>query len=220
VNRPRSASAEWQHELLARFKRFAWLKAAGTTAFIWIFFVAYFDILHHPAHPVLPMPLTWLDDLIAFQPPALIAYASLWIYVSVPPALLHSFRELLAYACWTAALCLAALVCFHFWPTAVPAYPIDPTVFPGFRIIKGLDAPGNACPSLHVATAAFSVIWMHHLLRLIGTPGWLRTANWLWFVLIVYSTLATKQHVALDVFAGLLLGFAFAVPSLRLRPAR
>jgi hypothetical protein len=30
--------------------------------------------------------------------------------------------------------------------------------------------------------------------------------------------MATKQHVALDVAAGILLALAFALPSLRLRP--
>ncbi len=43
--------------------------------------------------------------------------------------------------------------------------------------------------------------------------------NWGWFALIAWSTMAVKQHVALDVLAGSLLGLAFALPSLRLRPA-
>ena len=29
--------------------------------------------------------------------------------------------------------------------------------------LKSMDASGNACPSLHVATAVFSGIWLHHL---------------------------------------------------------
>jgi membrane-associated phospholipid phosphatase len=35
----------------------------------------------------------------------------------------------------------------------------------------------------------------------------------LWGVAIVYSTMATKQHVSLDVLAGMLLGIAFALSS-------
>jgi membrane-associated phospholipid phosphatase len=42
--------------------------------------------------------------------------------------------------------------------------------------------------------------------------------NAAWFVVITYSTLAVKQHVALDDAAGALLGVAFLVPSLRWRP--
>jgi membrane-associated phospholipid phosphatase len=96
---------------------------------------------------------------------------------------------------------------------------IDPGAFPGFAIIQGLDAAGNACPSLHVATAAFSAVWLDRLLREIETGTAMRLINWAWFVLIAWSTVAIKQHVVLDVVAGVALGLAFALPSLRLRPA-
>jgi membrane-associated phospholipid phosphatase len=55
-------------------------------------------------------------------------------------------------------------------------------------------------------------------LRRARTPPWLRLGNWLWFLLIAYSTLAIKQHVVLDVAAGALLGLVFAPLSLRWRP--
>lgn len=165
------------------------------------------------------MPETALDRLIGFQPAALLPYVSLWLYVGIPPALLYGLRELVAYGCWIAALCIAGLACFYFWPTAIPPILIDTTQYPGFAVIQGLDAAGNACPSLHVATAAFSAIWLDRLLGEIGAARTVRAGNWLWFALIAWSTLAIKQHVALDVLAGLLLGLSFALPSLRLRPA-
>jgi membrane-associated phospholipid phosphatase len=52
---------------------------------------------------------------------------------------------------------------------------------------------------------------LHH----VHTPAALRVFNALWFVAIAYSTLAVKQHVALDALAGALLGIAFAALSLR-----
>jgi len=207
----------WWRQSLARFRRHMLLKIVGTTAFISIFFVGYFQVLRHTAYEVTLMPLTALDRLIGFQPEALGFYISLWFYVGIPPALLHGFRELVAYGCWIAALCLAGLACFHFWPTAVPRFAIDTALYPGFEVIQGIDAAGNACPSLHVATAAFSAIWLDRLLREIGAGTAVRTINWTWFALIAYSTMAIKQHVALDVLAGLLLGLAFALPSLRNR---
>jgi len=69
-----------------------------------------------------------------------------------------------------------------------------------------MDASGNARPSLHVATAVFSGIWLHHLLRRFGAPQWVLIVNWTWCIGIVYSTLATRQHVAADVLAGFVLG--------------
>ncbi|HZV53891.1 MAG TPA: phosphatase PAP2 family protein [Rhodocyclaceae bacterium] len=207
----------WQREFMKRFLRYALLKFVGTTTFISIFFIGYFHVLRHTTYEVTLMPLTALDRMIGFHPSALIAYVSLWVYVGIPPALFYSLRELVAYGCWIAGLCIAGLACFHFWPTAVPAHVIDPALYPGFGLIQGIDAAGNACPSLHVATAAFSAIWLDRLLREIGAGPAVRTINWTWFVLIAWSTMAIKQHVALDVLAGLLLGTLFALASLRNR---
>ncbi len=207
----------WWVEARQRMSRHPIVKGVGTTAFMSLFFVAYFHVLRHPLFPVVQMPVTTLDRWIGFYPPALLAYASLWLYVGIPPALLGSFRELLRYGLWIAALCGAGLLCFLLWPTAIPAQAPGNPGFPGFQILAGVDAKANACPSLHVATALFSALWLNRLLGEIGAPAAVRAGNWLWFVLIVYSTLAIKQHVALDALAGLLLGTLFGLPSLRHR---
>ena len=108
------------------------------------------------------------------------------------------------------------------FPTTVPQpqLPLDMALLPGFALLQGVDAAGNACPSLHVATALFSAFWIDRLLRHIGTPGLLRALNALWLLLIVYSTLAIKQHVALDVAGGTLLALLFVWPSMRWFPAQ
>jgi membrane-associated phospholipid phosphatase len=54
------------------------------------------------------------------------------------------------------------------------------------------------------------------LLRRIGTPLWILIINGMWCIGIVYSTLATRQHVAVDVLAGIVLGGLAAYLSLRL----
>jgi membrane-associated phospholipid phosphatase len=81
--------------------------------------------------------------------------------------------------------------------------------------LKNVDAAGNAFPSLHVATAIFSGIWLDCLLRRFGAPRWSLLFNWMWCIGIIYSTLATRQHVAVDVWGGLMLGGATAWLSLR-----
>ena len=107
---------------------------------------------------------------------------------------------------------------FYCWPTAVPPPAVDRSGYPGFGMLQGVDAAGNACPSMHVAIAMFTVIWIEHLLRHARAPVALRAFNVVWFLAITWSTLAIKQHVVLDVLAGALLGLAFALPSLRWRP--
>ncbi len=204
----------WTRELIDRMRQRAVLKVVGTTIFISVFFVAYFYVLRHPVVESTLVPLTALDLMIPFQPGALIVYLSLWFYVGIPPTLLTGLRELIMYCCWTAALCITGLACFFFWPTAIARGTIDTEANPGFQLIQGLDAAGNACPSLHVATAVYSAIWLHRLLREIGAGQFVLFANGCWVVLIAYSTLAIKQHVALDVLAGVALGGIFAFASL------
>ena len=68
------------------------------------------------------------------------------------------------------------------------------------------DAAGNACPSLHVAFAVFSGMWLERVLKAIRASWVLRVLNVAWCAGITYATLATKQHVVVDVVAGALLG--------------
>ncbi len=185
--------------------------------FISVFFGAYFYLLKSPAYPSTVMPFTLLDSLIGFQPLAMPLYISLWVYVSLPPVLLATRRELYAYGLAMTGTCLVGLIIFYFWPTAVPAAAIDWALYPGVDFLKNMDASGNAFPSLHVATALFSGLWLHHLLRRFGGPQWLLMLNWIWCIGIIYSTVATRQHVAVDVAGGLVLGGLAAWRSLRHR---
>jgi len=205
----------WYRQAAAVIPRHLYLKSIGTTLFIGLFFGAYFYLLKVPAYPATVMPIIFLDRLIGFQPQALPMYVSLWIYVSLPPALLATRRELYGYGMAMAGTCLAGLIIFYFWPTIVPAANIDWTQYPDVEFLKNIDAAGNACPSLHVTTAVFSGIWLHHLLRRFDAPLWILTFNWAWCIGIVYSALATRQHVAVDVLGGLALGTLVAYLSLR-----
>ena len=212
-----SQQMPWYRQAAAVIPMHMHLKSIGTMLFISLFFGAYFYLLKAPAYLTTVMPITVLDRLISFQPLTLPIYISLWVYVSLPPALLATRRELYGYGLAMAGTCLAGLIVFYFWPTAVPAANIDWAQYPDVDFLKSMDASGNACPSLHVATAIFSGIWLHHLLRRFGTPLWMLTFNWTWCIGIIYSTLATRQHVAVDVLAGLVLGVLGAYLSLRQR---
>ena len=214
------APQPWYQQMAAVMAQRVLLKAVGTMLFISVFFSAYFYLLKLPAQAVSVMPLTALDRLIGFEPLAMPLYLSLWVYVSLVPGLLVLRRELFAYGLAMAGTCLTALIIFYLWPTAVPVAAIDWTQYPGVAVLKTMDASGNACPSLHVATAFLSGLWLHRLLPGFGAPLWLHRLNGLWCVGIVYGTLATRQHVVLDVAAGLLLGgLAGALSLYRGQPA-
>lgn len=205
----------WVAELALRMRRLFLLKLIGTTAVIGLFFVGYFQVLRNPAYPVTTMPLTRLDRLIPFQPAMLYPYVSLWLYVGLAPGLLLTLRELLSYACWAIGLALTGLCAFYWWPTAVPPVQLDADIWIGFGMLQRLDASGNACPSMHVAFAVLSVAWIATILKRVRAPMPLRVMNMLWFLSIVWSTLAIGQHVVADVVAGAVDGALFAVLSLR-----
>jgi membrane-associated phospholipid phosphatase len=190
-----------------------WFKCVGTLGFTAIFFAGYVYLLNHPARPVRVMPITELDRLIGFEPLALPVYCSLWAYVSLPPMLARTRREVVRYGVWMAGLCLTGLSIFYLWPTAVPPADIRWELYPSMAFLKGVDASGNACPSLHVAAAVFAAFRLHWLLPALGLRRRARWVSALWCVAIAYSTMATKQHVAVDVVAGVALGAAFAALS-------
>ena len=89
---------------------------------------------------------------------------------------------------------------FILWPTTVPR------ITPGTEGVTGLawrllhlaDTPANCFPSLHVALAVISG-------RALWRRGWRALAT-VWPMLIVVSTLTTRQHVAWDIPGGLVLG--------------
>lgn len=201
----------------SRYKADWFAKALGTTLYITLFMVVYFTLLRHPLFPVRSMPLTALDRLIPFAPWSFALYASLWLYISLVPALLNR-RELPGYLAAVTTLSLLGFALFLFWPTAVPAPDIDWHAHPSVAFLKTVDAAGNACPSLHVAFAVLTALWLRRLLLLLRVPAWLQALNLLWCLGIAYSTLAIKQHVALDLYAGAALGALVAWPFLRRMP--
>lgn len=197
MNRP-----GWRHRLGPRIHRYRTLKRVGTVTFIAVFFAGYFLTLHCHLFPVTVMPATRLDQWIGFHPSALIPYVSLWLYVPLAPALIERLDTLLGYL-WTAtAVSLTGFLIFILWPTMTPRAHVDWAQHPAFGFLKNVDHSHNACPSLHAAFAVLTVLWLDKSLREIGPAAGPRLLNALWCLAIVYSTLATKQHVVVDILAG------------------
>lgn len=195
------------------FFRDFWFKFFGTSAFITLFFWAYLYLLKNPAFAVREIPLTPVDGWIGFAPWALIPYLSLWVYCSLPVMLMPSRRRLVHFGVWVGAMCLLALAVFYGWPNAIPVANIDWSAHPGVAFLKNVDAAGNACPSLHVATAVYSSCWLYWLMREMRVSWPIQAVQVVWGIAIIYSTMATKQHVAWDVAAGTVLGTVFALAS-------
>lgn len=180
------------------------------------FFTVYFWIIHHPLFPVTLMPMTALDGIVGFHPWSFPLYVSLWFYILIAPGVMVRGRELAFFYSGWVLLAAIGLTVFVLWPTATPAPAIDWARYPGISFLKRVDSSSNACPSLHAAFAVFTALWNAHMLRRLGDRGVLRVISALWCLGILYSTLATKQHVMVDLLGGVALGLVIALIHLRL----
>ena len=190
-------------------------KSIGTITFMGIFFSAYFFILKNPFFDIVVMPYTMVDEMVEFSPSFLYFYFSLWVYVSLVPALMKSKSELIRYGIYIGILCTTGIGIYIIFPTMVPQIDINWSLYPDFTFLKATDMSGNAFPSLHVATAFFTLFWMDRQLKQMGAPRILLGINILWSAGIIYSTMAVKQHVFYDLLGGIVLGGFFAFLTLR-----
>jgi membrane-associated phospholipid phosphatase len=207
--------AGWIHEAGSRFRIRWFTKMSGTAVIMTAFFVVYFWLLNHARLPVTMVPRIFLDRMIAFQPGALPLYVSLWIYVPLAPALLKRPHDMKAYVAAVLALSAIGFGIFILWPTAVPRPDVDASMMGSMAYLKAVDASGNAFPSLHVAFAVFTALLFERLLRAMRSGFLICSLNWLWCLGIVYSTIAIRQHVALDAIAGVILGAVVGLMLLR-----
>jgi membrane-associated phospholipid phosphatase len=211
LNKVAVSTTSWQQACWRRLAHHWHFKSVATASFMAAFFYAYFAILQSPQYPVAVMSTTPIDAWIPFWPSTFYVYASLWVYTSLVPALQPTFSRLILYGFGIGSVCLTGLLFFFFFPTAVPYASADWFNDPALVVLRQIDMTGNACPSLHVASAIFTAMCLNRQLVSMRCPIWLKTTSWLWCACIVYSTLAIKQHVLWDALAGVLLGFIVAV---------
>ena len=201
---------DWRQELRRRLVTLWPAKAVGTPLGITLFFMGYFWVMRHPLGPVFTMPLVWADHAVPFWPETFAAYVSLWVYVALAPAVAGDRRELEACTLPMLFMSIVGFMLFLAFPTQVPKADVDWTLHTAMQFLKQVDASGNACPSLHVAFAVYTAWVLDRTFAAIRGPASFRWANALWCLAIVHSTLATRQHVALDVLAGIVLAVAAA----------
>jgi membrane-associated phospholipid phosphatase len=171
------------------------------------FCVGYFSAQRFPLFPSQTLPLTSLDRAIGFHPRAIYLYQSVYLLVPLFPFLAWTRQQLMQYALGFVSLCGISFLIFVFVPIAGPR-PDGDTGVAMFRLMTSYDGKTNAMPSLHVGIAVYSVLFGYQLSQIARS---LRPLVWIgvaWTALIVYATVATKQHYAVDVPPGVLLAWA------------
>lgn len=163
------------------------------------FLAPYLYLAHHLFFPVHQVPATWLDRAAGFNPNWVWVYQSLYLLTGTLPWLARTPEELWRYVKGFVLMSGIAFAIFLFIPTHVlrPAMQNSTGMY---RWLLGYDGPYNAVPSLHAAILYYTLAFAF---RMCGRLAPLITGGVIaWAVLILWATLATKQHYVVDLLAG------------------
>lgn len=170
--------------------------------------VPYFALQRAQWFPSFAPPPLALDAAIAFAPSWVWAYASLFALVPLSALLSTTRAEVAAFARALAWACAPSFACFLFFPSAGPRPP-EAAAASELGWLIAVDTQWNAFPSLH---AALTTLCLLHARRVCGaTLPSARRALWdagslAWGAAIAFGALASKQHWALDLLAGGVVG--------------
>ena len=174
-----------------------------------LFCLGYFTLQHVTLFAPTTFPLTALDRAIEFAPHWIYAYQSLYLLMPIAPLLATRRAQLDRYTegfWWLAA---AGFLIFLCYPVASPR-PDGMTGVAAFDLLTSFEGKLNAFPSLHAGLLTYSLIFARWAFPSeISTPlgRALFFSGLLWGGAILYATLATKQHYAVDLPAGIVLAW-------------
>ncbi|HEY8751907.1 MAG TPA: phosphatase PAP2 family protein [Tepidisphaeraceae bacterium] len=180
------------------------LKLVLATVLVAAYCSGYLLIERHLWREPVRFNLSPIDRWIAFSTGWVWVYQSIYLLVLFP--FLATLRDdLKRYGIGFVLMTAAAFGWFVLFPVLGPRVPVaKPSGMYGLLI--GVDLPFNTFPSLHMAVATYSAC-----VAIRVTDGSLnrifKIVFPLWILLIGYSALATKQHYAIDLPAGVLLGW-------------
>jgi membrane-associated phospholipid phosphatase len=182
------------------------MKAALTVALTTLFSIPYFTLQHRLLFPVRTLPVTTIDRAIGFDPSWVWVYQSVYLLLVLVPWMAAKREELKYYATGFIVLCTIGFLCFFLMPVRGPRPDSDVTN-PMFRLLVWYDRPLNCFPSLHVGLAVYTMLVAAHILDTgaLQTRTPILSFGWLWTALVAYAAVATKQHYAVDLAAGVLL---------------
>jgi len=183
--------------------RFKFLLAVGLTL---AFCIPYFLLMYFPLRPVRTLPLTGLDRFAGFDARWVWVYQSIYLPINVLPWLATTREQLWRFARGFLLVCGLSFIIFALFPIDCPRPLVEhPTGM--YRLLLLYDRPLNAFPSLHAGLLIYTLLFAR---RVIGCrfPWVVWAVLWVWTLLILYSTLATKEHYAVDLLAGAFIALA------------
>ncbi len=204
---PDASFADLDLPLLRRFPVLWRLKLGATVVVNLCFWTVYLVLSHHHVFPLHQLPAIWIDTWVEYQPhPWAWIYESIFLLTGIIPWMTVTREQLRRYILGFTLLSVGSFACFLLFPAASPR-PAAPETSPLLIFVTWADGPLNTFPSLHAGCLVYNLGLVR---RLFGqrVPMAVTAALWTWGVFILYATLATKQHYAVDLLGGGLLGWA------------
>jgi membrane-associated phospholipid phosphatase len=162
----------------------------------------YMFLAHHAFSSVHDLPLTALDRLAGFDPRWVWVYQSVYLLTATLPWLATTRAELKTYLVgftWLASICF---LIYLFCPTRVPR-PLSENPSGMYWLLLAYDGPYNAFPSLHAGFLYFTLAFARRVYGRVPLTVTIVLCGW--SALILWSTLATKEHYVVDLIAGIAL---------------
>jgi hypothetical protein len=154
-----------------------------------------------------PLPMTAIDRAVPFQPQWVLPYASMYLLIILPPLIATTRQQLRRFVVGMAIMFVTAAVCFVCYPIVFPRPPLPDDAPWLYRAIVTLDQPINSLPSLHAGMTAYALFFAHYVLADIprARRALLLALGYAWGAIILYATMATRQHYFADLPPGVLL---------------
>jgi membrane-associated phospholipid phosphatase len=181
----------------------AWqIKVGLTLAVTVLFCVPYIFLAHHAFFPVRTLPLTSLDRWAGFDLRWVWVYQSVYFFTGALPWLCRTREQLRTYLHGFLVLVVPCFLIYLLFPVAAPRPVVSEAPWM-YRLLLSYDGPYNAMPSLHAGFMYLNIALVFRVVERVRP--WAAAGMIGWALLILWSTLATKQHYALDLLAGIVL---------------
>jgi len=155
------------------------------------------------------LPLTPIDRAVPFDPAWIVPYVSLYAMIVLPPLVATTQTQLRRYVVGMVIMFLASAACFVLYPIGFPRPPLPPSTPWLYATVVSLDQPVNSLPSLHAGMAAYALFFARDVLADLprGRRTLLLAIGWAWGLIILYATMATRQHYFADLPPGIVLAW-------------
>ena len=190
--------------LMERFRSLWPLKVLLLVGLTALFCIPYIFLAHHPYFAVHELPTLPPDRWTGFDRRWVWVYQSLYLLTGTLPGLATSREQLMRFFWGFMLLAGCSFAIFLFFPTQAPR-PSDPAAGGMYGLLMSYDGAYNAFPSLHAGFLYYTLAFTRRVTR---PPGWVSATAVLWALLILWATMATKEHYFIDIVAGLALAAA------------